>query len=94
MSTDKRRELINELEQDGTTAILITYVPSGPNGELEIGDALNLLGASQFDNETMARRLLAIALHVNHHLGLLPKGVVEDLSKYSVEPGQDSPFVV
>lgn len=94
MTTDKRKELIQELERDGTTAILITYVPSGPNGEIAIGDSLNLLGGSALDNEALARRLLAIALHVNHHLGLLPKGVIEDLSKYSVEPGQNGSFVV
>lgn len=94
MTTDKRKELIQDLERDGTTAILITYVPSGPNGEIAIGDSLTLLGGSALDNEALARRLLTIALHVNHHLGLLPKGVIEDLSKYAVEPGQNGPFVV
>lgn len=80
MSNDNGRQLIDQLEKDGKKAILVTYTPSGPDGDFVIGDDIRIQSSDSLNGDKTATALLAIAVQLNEHVGLLPKGFLKGLA--------------
>lgn len=77
MSNDDGRELIGRLEKSGTSAILITWKTT-KNGQIRKGDQLRVQASDSLDNNATAQKLLAVAVELNKHLGILPKDFLDD----------------
>lgn len=80
MNKDTKRELIDQLEKDGKKAIFVTYTPSGPDGDFVVGDDIQIQSSDSLSRDKTASALLAIAVQLNEHVGLLPKGFLKGLA--------------
>ena len=69
--SDRAKELINDLEETGTLAILITFVPSNLDGTLVAGDGLRIQSSDSLDDDATVRKLLAIAFDLGKSRGLI-----------------------
>lgn len=72
MAKDAGKVLIDQLEKTGKGAILVTWVSSSANGEIKKGDQLRIQSSDSLDDKETASKLLAVAVQLNQHLGLLP----------------------
>ncbi len=75
---DEVRTLIDQLESAGTMAILVTWMPSSADGSMKEGDPLQVLASDSLGNEATAQKLLAVAIQLNMHLGLLPSDFLNE----------------
>ena len=77
MSSDDGRQLIDRLEKNGTSAILITWKTT-MTGQIQKGDQLRVQASESLDDKATAQKLLAIAIQLNQHLGLLKDDFLDD----------------
>lgn len=77
MTKDAGKVLIDQLEKTGKSAILVTWVSSSSDGALKKGDQLRIQASDSFDDKATAEKLLAVAIQLNQHLGLLPKDFLD-----------------
>lgn len=78
MSHDAGKVLIDQLEKTGKGAILVTWVSSSPDGSFKKGDQLRVQASDSLDNKATAQKLLAVAIQLNQHLGLLKDDFLDD----------------